>query len=87
MTIFADDPRAPIAGFTTLELWAALAALQKARVEGVRRARYSGNGVERETEFRTDAELAAAIADIEKRLAGPRRMQTVIIRPTKGWLP
>lgn len=84
--IYPDDAFPP-EGFSRADLLAALAVLQKARVEGVRRARYSGNGVERETEFRTDAELAAAIADIEKRLAGPRRMQTVIIRPTKGWLP
>lgn len=46
-----------------------LEALREARASGVRRVEYEGRGVE----YRSDAEIAAAIADIERRIAALSR--------------
>lgn len=64
------------------DLQAQLTALREARASGARRIRVKVEGVEREVEYRSDAELRAAIADIEHRLATPSRI--VKISPSKG---
>ena len=54
------------------ELQGRLEALRKTRASGRRRVEYGGGSVE----YRSDAELAAAIADIERQIAtasGARR--------------
>jgi hypothetical protein len=63
-------------------LKAELAALRSVRASGARRIRFG----DREVERRPDAELKAAIDDLERRIAeaerGPTRI--VYIRDTKG---
>jgi len=68
-------------------LIAELAQLREARAAGVRRVRTKQNGVEKESEFATGAELQAAIADAERRLAALRSgpVHTVRIVATKGF--
>jgi hypothetical protein len=58
-----------------------LAKLKAARASGVLRVRYG----EREITYRSDAELAAAIAAIEEELTP--KIKTVVVRPlaSKGW--
>ena len=73
---------------TTPELEAQLEGLRRARASGVRRVEYaSGNGVSRLIEYRTDDELAAAIADLERRLAGLRgqRVHSIAFSSSKGY--
>lgn len=68
---------------TAAELQAELAGLRKARASGIRSSEYPDVG---RVEYRTDAELAAAIADIERRIAaasGPP-IRTVYISGSKG---
>lgn len=50
---------------TLADLQARLEALRQVRATGRRRVEYGGGSVE----FRSDAELAAAIADIERQIA------------------
>jgi len=69
----------------TLE--AQLASLQNARARGVRRVRdTSSSGAVTEVEYRTDAEMTAAIADLERRLASMTQppIRTVRINTSKG---
>lgn len=65
---------------TLAELQADLEALRARRRTGAQRI----NAETREVAFRSDAELAAAIASIEEQIKGsvPRN---VIVRATKGW--
>ena len=73
---------------TTADLEAQLETLRKARASGVRRVEFTaGNGNSRMVEYRSDDELAAAIADVERRLAGLRgqRVHTVLISSSKGY--
>lgn len=59
-------------------------ALLRARYSGQRRVAYEG----REVEFRTDAELRAAIADAERRLAaagGEARVSQLRVTASKGY--
>jgi hypothetical protein len=60
-----------------------LDALLEMRSGGVRRARFGDDDVE----YATDAELAAAIADLERRIADAqgRRVHTVKIHTSKGF--
>jgi hypothetical protein len=73
-------------------LRARLSALLEARYSGERRIRYQTNGIEREIEYRSDADLAAAIADVESRIAAleasptARRVTTVRISSSKGFI-
>lgn len=56
--------------------------LRELRADGVRRARFG----EDEMEFRSDTELQAAIADIERQIASlnqPRRL--FVVRTSKGF--
>jgi len=61
-----------------------LESLRNARATGAKRVRHG----DRETEFMSDAELAAAIADIERRIAaasGRKVPRIVNIRSVSGW--
>lgn len=59
-----------------------LEALRAIRAEGTRRARLSDG---REVEYRTDSELAAAIADLERQLGGNARApKLVYFNTSKG---
>lgn len=64
------------------ELTARLEALRKARANGVRRVKHG----DRETEYRGDAELAAAITDLERQVAAASRppVRTIQITMNKG---
>lgn len=66
----------------TAALQARLDSLLAARAKGVRRVR----APDREIEFATDAEMAAAIADLEQRLADAqgRRVHTMKLFTSKG---
>ena len=70
------------------ELRSALSALRSARYGGVRKVRFHSAGEERETEFKSDAEMAAAILALERDIAlleGTSSNRTVIVRSSKGW--
>ena len=55
---------------TLSELHARLEELRSARAKGIRRVEHSAaGGVSRSIEYRSDAELAAAIADVEQQIA------------------
>jgi hypothetical protein len=56
--------------------------LAEIRAKGVRAVEYSGNRVE----FRSDEEVAAALADVERRIAALQgtRINTVRIETSKG---
>lgn len=64
-----------------------LAALKAARYGGIRKVRFHNGAEERETEFKSDAEMASAILALERDIAllqgTPTR--TVIVRSCKGW--
>jgi hypothetical protein len=61
-------------------LLADLEELKEARRTGVLKIRFD----EREVQFRSDAEIAAAISAIETEISGPAP-RNVIVRSTKGW--
>lgn len=72
---------------TAADLAAQIENLRQCRAKGVLRVRdTSGSGHVTEVEYRSDAELAAAISDLERRLAGLRgsRIRTVRINSLKG---
>lgn len=68
---------------TLAEMQAQLASLQNLRAKGVRRSRFGDD----EVEFRSDSELAAAIADLEARIAAEQRPSRRLIYPrtSKGY--
>ena len=64
-------------------------ALVRARAVSQRRITYTANGVERTVEFRNDAEMRVALADIERRLGaaeGRSSVNVVNITSQKGFL-
>ncbi len=63
------------------DLAAELAALKKARRSGVRSITIEGFS----TQYASDAEMAAAIADTEREIAGTTKPRNIIVRATKGW--
>jgi hypothetical protein len=69
---------------TQIELTAALEALKKARRSGLRRVRYG----DREMEYKSDADMRAAISDLEEELtqaAGlPGRRRSFFSSTRKG---
>jgi hypothetical protein len=67
---------------TVAELTARLEKLRATRASGTRSVQLG----ERRVEYRTDAELAAAIADLERQLAGETgaRLHTIRIHASKG---
>lgn len=59
-------------------------ALLRARLNGTRRVSYDG----RETEYRTDSEMRAALADAERRIAilgGETRISQIRVFSSKGF--
>jgi hypothetical protein len=65
-----------------------LVALYKTRASGLRRVEYQDGNSQRIVEYRTDGELAAAIADLEGRIAGAQGKYPVSVtylRSEKGW--
>lgn len=71
---------------TLAELQQQLDNLRSVRAGGERRVRVRGPNTEREVEFRTDAELAAAIADLERRIgaASGAGARTIRFHTSKG---
>ena len=67
---------------TVAEMQTQLDVLRKARASGVRKTEYG----EKSVEYKSDAEMAAAIADIERRITGAsgRPIRTVYFNSTKG---
>jgi hypothetical protein len=68
---------------TVADLQAQLDGLRALRAGGEKRTKFR----DRETEYRSDAELVAAIADIEKQIAalqGVRPIHTVRVSSSKG---
>ena len=68
-----------------VELQTRLDALRDLRANGIREARFGEDTVA----YKSDAEMAAAIADLERQIAGAsgRPLPRFInIRSTKGWL-
>ena len=63
-----------------------LSELREARASGARRISTMTNGVRKEVEYRSDAELLAAIRDLERRIAamGAKPITTVRIASSKG---
>jgi hypothetical protein len=75
--------------FTLADLKDQLGKLQQARWSGSLSVTYRANGVERVVQFRRDQELAAAIADLEQRIAeleGKGRPLNVVVRGRRGWV-
>ena len=72
---------------TLTDLEMQLAQLRRVRAQGARAVEFSaGNGVSRRVEFRSDAELASAIGDLERRIASLNntRISQVHIQSSKG---
>lgn len=71
---------------TLQDLEAQLEALRVVRAGGEKRIRYRGPDSEREVEFKTDAEIAAAIADLERRIGAAQgsKANTIRIFSSKG---
>jgi hypothetical protein len=71
---------------TLEELQAQLEALQGVRSTGIARAEFSSGESRRVQEFKSDTELAAAIADLERRIAAftQPRITTVRFSYSKG---
>ena len=74
---------------TAASLTIQLEALRRARSSGAREVEFrSGSGSVRRTAYRSDSELAAAIADLETRLAameGASPLRNLILRNSSGW--
>ena len=68
---------------TLAEMQEQLADLRALRAEGVRKTRFG----EDETEYRSDSELAAAIADLERRIAAETKPSRRLVYPrtSKGY--
>ncbi len=62
-----------------------LAALYKARASGTLEVEYEDGGTRRRIKYRSDRDLANAIAAIEAKVAGGPTVNVVNIRSEKGW--
>ena len=69
-----------------LDTDAMLRALYKARASGALEVTYQDAGQMRSVRYRSDKDLAAAIAAIEAKVAGGSSINIVNIRSEKGWL-
>ena len=73
---------------TVQSLEADLAALRRARASGAREVEFQAgpNGARQRVQYRGDAELARAIADVERRLAAMTRraVRVTYVTATKG---
>lgn len=73
---------------TVAELQEQLAELKTARRTGARVITFGAGPSSRTVEYRSDAELAAAIADLETELAhatGEKPIRGFVVRSSKGW--
>jgi hypothetical protein len=74
--------------FYKSELEKQLKALQQARWAGTLTTTYQANGVNRSVTYKSDREMAAAITDLEQRIAamaGTGRPMNVTVRSLRGW--
>jgi hypothetical protein len=62
-----------------------LAAVQQARDSGLARDLLKIGGFEKEKWYRTDAELMAEIASLNRRLGNVVPPTKMVVRSTKGW--
>ena len=89
MTTLTQDQAAEIAKISDVDQLRFLRAkLITQRASGVGRVTVRSPVSQREVEFRTDAEMAAAIADLDRRiqaLQGGSSVQIVNIRNARGW--
>lgn len=58
--------------------------LQEARATGARIVRFRDGTVEKYVEFKSDAEMVAAIADLERRINANPRSRTMYVVTRKG---
>lgn len=65
---------------TLAELQAQLSKLRNARATGAARVEFVSGETRRVVEYKSDADLAAAIADVERRLAALSRQPVTTIR-------
>jgi hypothetical protein len=75
-------------GLTLDELKDELAGLQKARRSGALSVRYQANGVLRETTYRRDQELQAAIAALQAEIDALQNVgapRNIVVRGNRGW--
>ena len=63
-----------------------LAALYKARASGALQITYQDAGQMREVRYRSDADLARAIAAIEANVKGGPSVSVCYVRSTKGFI-
>jgi hypothetical protein len=79
----------PIGGaYEVADLKAQLVALQSARWSGTLGVSYQANGITRTVGYKTDAQMASAIADLEQRiriLEGSRLPRNIAVRGRRGW--
>lgn len=65
-------------------------ALLRARASGHRAVAYAYNGTEHRIDFKSDADMASALADLDRRIAamsGQRAVHTVRLSTSKGLTP
>jgi hypothetical protein len=65
-----------------------LDALQRARYTGLREVEYLANGVQRRSSYKSDQEMARAIAALETQIAeaeGTPKSKNLVVRSVKGW--
>ena len=65
---------------TLAELQAQLAKLRKARAAGTARVEFQDGHTRNIVEYKSDTEMAAAISDLESRIAGLSRQPVTTIR-------
>jgi len=79
----------PIGGvYDVADLKAQLVALQSARWSGTLSVSYQANGITRTVSYKTDAQMASAIADLEQRiriLEGRNLPRNIAVRGRSGW--
>jgi hypothetical protein len=79
----------PIGGvYDVADLKAQLVALQSAGWSGTLSVSYQANGITRTVQYKTDAQMAAAIADLEQRiriLEGRSLPRNIAVRGRRGW--
>jgi hypothetical protein len=79
----------PIGGvYDVADLRAQLVALQSARWSGTLSVSYQANGITRTVGYKTDEQMASAIADLEQRiriLEGSRLQRNIAVRGRRGW--
>ena len=63
-----------------------LAALYRARANATLEVTYQDAGQMRSVRYKSDSDLAAAIAAIETSIAGGPRVTVMNVRSEKGWL-